>query len=152
MNQLINYLWARAGFRRKEFNGINGYEKSRKKSRQQDTCYAALSELCIPQQISPAFFWCSCMWRCDALFGSYKIHPPKPILMKCDRPQRKFHTVALWQSGPSELHPESWNTWMDGEEGGFQGECCESTIRVLEDLNYELDLIHYINISLSCMV
>ena len=32
MNQLTNYLSARAGFRRKEFNGINGYEKSRKKS------------------------------------------------------------------------------------------------------------------------
>ena len=31
MNQLINYLSARAGFRRKEFNGINGYEKSIKR-------------------------------------------------------------------------------------------------------------------------
>ena len=52
------------------------------------------------------------------IIRSYKIHPSEAILMKCDRPQRKFHTVALWQSGPSELHPESWKTWMDGEEKG----------------------------------
>ena len=125
MNQLINYLSARAGFRRKEFNGINGYEKSIKRHSSKTLAMQPFRNSVYLSRSLLLFFWYSCMWRCDALFGSYKIHPPKPILMKCDRPQRKFHTVALWQSGPSELHPESWNTWM--EKRGFQGECCEST-------------------------
>lgn len=125
MNQLINYLSARAGFRRKEFNGINGYEKSIKRHSSKTLAMQPFRNSVYLSRSLLLFFWYSCMWRCDALFGSYKIHPPKPILMKCDRPQRKFHTVALSQSGPSELHPESWNTWM--EKRGFQGECCEST-------------------------
>lgn len=152
MNQLINYLSARAGFRRKEFNGINGYEKSIKTSRQQDTCYAALSEVCLPQQISPAFFWYSCMWRCDALFGSYKIHwshldEVRQAATKV--PHNGF--VTKWSKWTTPRILEHLDGWR--RRGGSKVNVVKVQNRFLQDLDHELDLIRlYISNSLTCMV